>query len=41
MSDNKKKGNQSGYPKAVRIMCIVLATLTVLGAAGVLVYMLF
>ena len=36
-----KKKNGSSYPKAVRITCIVLAALTVLGAAGVLIYMLF
>ncbi len=39
MSEKKKNG--SSYPRAVRIMCIVLAALTVIGAAGILVYMLF
>ena len=38
---SNKKNNLSSYPKAVRITCIVLAALTVLGAAGVLIYMLF
>lgn len=38
MSDNKK--NKSGYSKGVRITCIVLATLTVLGIATTLLYYL-
>ncbi len=39
MSEKNKNG--SSYPRSVRIMCIILAALTVIGAAGVLVYMLF
>lgn len=39
MSGKNKKG--SGYPMSVRITCIVLAALTIIGAAGLLIYMLF
>lgn len=38
---SNKKNSGSSYSNAVRITCIVLAALTILGAAGVLVYMLF
>ena len=37
-----KKGNNSGrYPLKVRITCIILAALTVIGAASIAIYMLF
>lgn len=39
MSDNKK--DKSTYSKSVRIACIVLAALTVLGVATTILYYLF
>ena len=37
-----KKENKGGrYPLKVRITCIVLAALTVIGAASIAIYMLF
>lgn len=39
MSDKRNK-KESGYSLSVRITCIVLAALTVLGVAGSLVYVL-
>ncbi len=38
---SKRNKNGSSYPRYVRVMCIVLAALTILGAAGILIYMLF
>lgn len=35
----EKKGGR--YPLKVRVMCITLAALTVIGAASILLYMLF
>lgn len=35
----EKKGGR--YPLRVRVMCIVLAALTVIGTASILIYMLF
>ena len=37
MSNKKQK---SGYSPAVRITCIVLAALTLLGVAGTLIYVI-
>ena len=37
----KKQKNNGRYPLKVRIMCITLAALTVLGTASILIYMLF
>ncbi len=38
MKNDKKNGR---YPLRVRIMCITLAALTVIGTASILIYMLF
>jgi len=38
MKNNKNNGR---YPLKVRIMCITLAALTVIGTASILIYMLF
>lgn len=41
MNTMKKDKKVGRYPMKVRVMCIVLAALTVLGAASILIYMLF
>ena len=37
---SKLNKNESGYSRSARIMCIVLALLTVLGAASAIIYSL-